>query len=141
MDKEMIEKLKNNLAKFRCLPAEDQDFLKSLPPESVQFLTEWGGWLATGSFGTLMPVGIYRIAPDYQPEPEVVECEVFTREGRLYYSSCPDDSGWTIECALNNPDFIGYKYGDGDVRCSPRRSNDPDRPAEIPTHVLFRRSK
>ena len=139
MDKEMIEKLKRNERAWMFLSKKEKGCLLSAPSKSVEYLSAIGeDWQEND--GNFDATDVYRIAPDYQPEPEVYECEVRkTDTDRLDFHYQMDD--WYLHFAVNFPDFIGYKYADGDVRCSPRRSNDPDRPAEIPTHVLFRRVK
>ena len=137
MDKEMIEKLKRNERAWMFLSKEEKGCLLSAPSKSVDYLSAIGeDWQEND--GNFDATDVYRIAPDYEPEPGVVECEVRKNvAGNLEFHYQMED--WYLPYAVNYPDFIGYKYADGDVRGLPRRSKDPESPAEIPTHVLFRR--
>ena len=76
MNKEMIEKLKGNIATLECLSKEEQVFLIDSPKKNVQWLSGEGKWLPVSPRVILLSTGRYRLHPDYSPEPEAVECEV-----------------------------------------------------------------
>lgn len=73
---EMIEKLKKNEKPFALLSKEEQDFLISLPDNTLECLQEWVPitwklitqicWESRSSLST----NTFRIKPDYKPEPE-----------------------------------------------------------------------
>ncbi len=65
---DMIEKLKENQAKFYKLEPEEQAFLKSLPDDSIQIMQDGGDWYGLQS-PNFEKYNRYRISPDYKPEP------------------------------------------------------------------------
>ena len=53
--------------------------------------------------------GTFHLRPDYEDEPEIVECEIYRQSNDLYYTHrgmCP------IYTAFGDPDFIGFKFED-----------------------------
>jgi hypothetical protein len=93
-----------------------------------------------------------KLRPDYEPKPEIVECEVKANRHGLHFV---DDEGRClgIGMAINYPDFIGFKYAGGVVSTSPRHYYDGIEGEQTwqiyesklltkyevltPTHVLF----
>lgn len=82
------------------------------------------------------PELVFRIKDSYK-EPKFVECKVYIDQldGLLAYEF--DRKRCWIHDAVDNPKFIGYKYKNGIVRVCPRLLDD-EKPAETPTHVVFK---
>ena len=151
----MIEKLQNNLKRWGHLEKREQEFIEKAFEEktaSVLYLnTNFGEWREKkcGSFGELT---IYRISPDYTPEPTIEECEVlpirFITEPIKFrhYNSNPI----SLYKAYSQAGFIGFKFADGRVLPYPVKYGAAhiqnvtglrDGPIENCTHVLIRRVK
>ena len=98
----------------------------------------------------------YRLHPDYEDEPEIVECEITEADGHLHFKYTTDDGmRHAIHQACDHRDFIGFKFEDETqtVSCMPIlyqmpgqtypfygiKSDDLGK-AEVlhATHVLFR---
>ena len=79
MNKELIEKLKNNEEHriFADMTSDEKKCLKWVSPENCEFLTDNNcrnlEWKSLGIQSEWYPQGIYRIKPDYQSEPEFVD--------------------------------------------------------------------
>lgn len=122
---ELIEKLKNNEAHkiFADMTQEEQDCLIEAGPVNCEFLTDnQCGGLLWGLIGTSFefypyPQGIYRIKPDYQPEPEYDDKEII--KGINHVSRCPleflgyyyeDDIFIPLHCLPSLPNFKCFWY-------------------------------
>lgn len=78
-EQEIIKKLKDNEAHriFADMSKEEQAILNKLySKKNVQFLSNSMMWELVAGYGTCCKNTIYRIAPDYQPEPEYVDLEI-----------------------------------------------------------------
>ena len=95
----------------------------------------------------------YRLRPDYEQEPEIVECEIKPQGDHLFYFSSAADYD-SLHTAIDRKDFIGFKYEDGIVRVAPRiyshgsgkwiymtEQEVSQCKVLTPTHCLFKRSK
>jgi hypothetical protein len=103
---EVIEKMKNNLATFGNLDRDTQDFLYTVP---CDVLLENGNWVRKTS--EFHRHDRYRIAPEYQPEPEIPFLEGYrleTIKGRTVLVYGEDIIGITE--APNILNFAGYGY-------------------------------
>lgn len=67
MNKELIEKLTNNLAMYKCLSVEEQAYFRKIGKENCLFLSPKGVW-KDGGDEDFIPDNRYRISPDYQSE-------------------------------------------------------------------------
>ena len=99
----------------------------------------------------------YRLRPDYEEEPEIVECEITEADGHLHFKYTTDDGmRHAIHQACDHPDFIGFKFEDGGILQYPVRYITPATKFTVncpsldtldaydiwhATHVLFRRPK
>jgi len=86
MDKEMIERLKQNTSAIGLIPAEMQDGLRELGVKGhIQKYTEVGLWINVPCNVALSDRHIsYRLRPDYQPpkpEPKIVKYEIYIGDG------------------------------------------------------------
>ena len=92
-----------------------------------------------------------------EKKPGIVECEVY--EGKLHtltYNRGDTFTACGIQCAMRDPDFIGFKYEDGNIYPQPVMYSENcglhfitqiesfasgKDIANRPTHVLFRSKK
>lgn len=93
--------------------------------------------------------------PDYEEEPEIVECEITEQKnGTLGYDRADGITQCSLGSALSYPDFIGFKFEGGQVELTPIVFKDGISTKAIcqfrnlaehevlhATHVLFRGSK
>lgn len=125
MDRDIIEQLKNNRTRFDLLSGELRTAVERLPRPN-NCLEYWRGgalkW-ATAGTPTFQADVVYRLRPDYEPEPEIVECEI---RGHMYVCE-PHRGKHTEELykAAFRPDFIGFKFKDGTVFASPIKYSVP----------------
>ena len=54
---------------------------------------------------------IYRLRPDYEEKPEIVECKIFKELTTLMYQMKLGGK-YRLSDASSDPDFIGFKHGD-----------------------------
>ena len=133
MNKELIEKLKQNEKPFGLLGEEEQSCLKNIGHRNRQFYGD--GWKIDND--SFVAAGIaYRIKPDYRSE--IIECEVkCADDGWLKYDY--DGETYGLTCALHYANFIGYRYASGYFVGPPRSFSNRETRAEIPTHVVFKK--
>ena len=135
---DMIEKLKNNLCQWRYMPKAERDFMQSLPPYSVGIIGERGDLYIFKAAQYFWNVeDIYRIVPDYEPEPEIVKCEVYEHEGLLFYKRRPELEGELLFYALCYADYVRCEDEDGNP-CGLRGYEKQNKPAKRPVYILFK---
>ena len=71
------------------------------------------------------------------PEPKIVECKVFKEAGLLMFENHKKGFKELLVHAVNDPNFVGYKYKSGNIAGVARAKHGYGRVADIPTHVLF----
>ena len=153
----LIQQLKDNEKPFGLMSEEMQEKAKEMPWKHFQV---WGyvgsedKWIMPGS-DTFRSHFTYRLRPDYEDDLEIVECEIITDQGKMWYmQGCLRHK---LHRAINDPDFVGFKFKDGTVAAAPFRPMlipTSPRGSSIPfdetkanedymhaTHVLFRRKK
>ncbi len=156
----LIQLLKDNEKPFGLMSAEMQEAMRQIGKNGFEryFARGNGTW---GEHDMTSRVFLhdtaYRLRPDYEDEPEIVECEIYPdeKDGLLTYMR--KDNPTFLIAAADDPNFIGFKFKDGTVAIA------PSRPMLIPTsprgfsasfdeikaiqdfmyatHVLFRRKK
>ena len=160
----VIQQLKDNEKPFILMSEEMQEWMLTVEkPEDIEHMVcrvnltiDWFSMSIRLDKGNCKHMeGTYRLRADYEDEPEIVECEIK-----------PDDQGWFkfkmrdgelaqfIHCAVNHPDFIGFKFLSGQVEltpivfkgsCSTKSICQFRDLAELKvlhaSHVLFRRKK
>jgi len=152
MNKELIEALKKNEKPFGKMTAEMKEAMFEIGIPHFQrymYLNAWHGNL--NSFASELT---YRLRPDYEMEPEIMENVVF-KVGKKLMTNITFNKRTTLSEAVDHPDFIGFRYGTGIILPYPvcydvdgestyQDSVHPDE-AEYKvihaTHVLFKRSK
>jgi hypothetical protein len=159
MDSETIKALKENEKPFGLMTAEMQAFAVDRETKDLLYYsqrtcsgsTEWLVNCNSPEEIKRDPLTAYRLRPDYEEKPEIVEWPIKKSDsGALcYYSEDFDICYNVINNALSNPDFIGFKYeGNPQAYPSPRRYRNPANGQEYifwqegwevltPTHVLF----
>lgn len=154
-EQEIIKALMENTSGFGLMSAEMRAKADSLPAVNLWEKYQGGKWVEIVQ-AVLLDDYIYRLRPDYEPEPEVVKCEVELRDEELKYCYNKDSGIWMlISQAVNDPAFIGFLYEDGQVSSTTRRYvwsaetkalaaiTDDHVPSKrvgevlTPTHVLF----
>ena len=148
MNKDLIEALKKNERPFRLMSLEMRQKAKEIGKEMFEVYGGNGWHKAIDA--NWMAIQAYRLHPDYQEQPEIVECVIgMSRDGQCLVCS-HHGSTLGISCAPDHPDFIGFKYtGDSNAYVEARRykDNNPTRTysvwavgriATVPTHALFR---
>ena len=100
---------------------------------SLQWL-DCGRWQIGGHwlFGDNL---IFRIRPDYTPEPEVVRCEVYESGNTLWFKR--DAKDYRLHEAIFLKDLIGCEYNSHWVSTEIRQLAGSNAPAEYPKYVLF----
>lgn len=140
---EMIEKLKKNEKGYRFLSDEETACMgKAQEAGGLVRLSMEGEWESKRQGCNLYVNDIYRISPDYQPEPEIGRCEVFyVKNGHgfdeLVFLRRGMEQG--IEMALRLTDFIGYEYKSGTISVQPRLYANRADTAPVPDYVLFKK--
>ena len=150
----VIQQLKDNRTAFGWMDQELQDNARRIGKDNFQCAPvdktclNWDGMVHNDKpfYAGLT----YRLRPDYEETPDVVECEVFTEDGILRFTH-DEDHHSALVWAPNRPDFIGFKYEDGSISSFSRlyqlESGDTqyvyypimgDCEVLTPTHVLFR---
>jgi hypothetical protein len=114
------------------------------------------GWEDSNTSTNFVHCRTYRLRPDYEEKPEIVECEVKERDGDLWWYSKRDNPVASIDRACRLPDFIGFKYADGNIYPQPVMYSENGGLhfisqiksfasgkdiANRPTHVLFQVTK
>ncbi len=113
---EQIEQLKCNLATLRGLDGGLRRAMEDIPKKDFIFLLSDGTWdNANPKQG--FEYEIYRLRPDYSPKPSVVECGIFKNIVDLAYHRKSDNH--SLSQAISDPDFIGFKFENGQVELSP----------------------
>ena len=159
---DLIKALKENKEPFGLMSEEMQAAMRRLNASDFEFyavITEteeslWDRCEDYGSTGDFWSGTVYRLRPDYE-ESGVVECEVFIEDGHLHFRRDLDGPRHSLAQALDEPDFIGFKYEDGSIHSIPR-SFKGERDGDIwgsvlsseklsdfkvltPTHVVFKK--
>jgi hypothetical protein len=156
-DIDLIKALKQNEKPYGLMSWEMQEGISGRRDNSdIEYYTDAGEWKPVNEHG--IPAvcdATYRLRPDYEEKPEIVEMEVFMSETCLKYKAS-DNCQWSLSYAINKPDFIGFKYEDGNIYPQPVMYSENGGLhfisqiesfisgkdiANRPTHVLFQRSK
>ena len=152
----LIQQLKDNEKPFGLMSEEMQ--VKALAVGKKEFrFYGMNGWETPASDDNFSSHNVFRLRPDYEDEPEIVEYEIYENANTTL---CYDCSGeWPVTDAPQCPDFIGFKFEDGKWYEDSIMPVDADgnligvedcTVADIvsgrvkvlhATHVLFRRSK
>ena len=112
----VIKQLKDNERPFGLMSTEMQDKASEIGKRDFQFYQySAGGFKAIAGQYDAGFVGdvTYRLRPDYEDEPEIVECEIFEDSNCLGFDGCKGIQGTEIANAVNHPDNIGFKFEDG----------------------------
>ena len=121
----MIDRLKANEKPFGLMDKDMQEAAEEIGPEYFEVyitnLSDECRWRTEGVHGkgfdsSCQKAQTYRLRPDYEPEPSIVECKIYElgEKGSLCFHR-KGDKPWNISNAINYPDFIGFNYQDDTV--------------------------
>ncbi len=149
MDSELRDvMLSMDHADFLCL--QDTSTIEDLVWRPVE-ADKW--YVAENLYNTV------RLRPDYANESEIEECRIRENNagGCLVFERRTHEGEIArLDCCIDDPDFIGFKFEDGGVGASPLKYSDGDHEGVLgqfyhlakgtnkvlhATHVLFRRQK
>ncbi|HUX47306.1 MAG TPA: hypothetical protein VMV58_04770, partial [Desulfosporosinus sp.] len=110
---EMIEKLKKNKIAFGLMSPEEQELLRKANTSNCLFYNPGGNWLTIRCDMDFDRDRTYAIKPDYQPEPEYVDLEIFALDGWLMVqrdSNCEflPYLQTHLHCLPSLPNFEGF---------------------------------
>lgn len=95
-------------------------------PMAVQRFAGEQGWVecSNNNYATFATL---RLRADYAEEPEIVECEIFFSDdnGRLSHYDIDDGRHMSIDQAVSQPDFIGFKKDGWIWGCLYKNKKDP----------------
>ena len=124
-NKEIIQALKNNRYPFgmwdkpECYGTELGGAMQAKAKEIGKFDIWTGngthGYSGETAIGRFNPAFTYRLRPDYEEKPEIVEWPIFQKDGELRYArhlADHDEQGHSLVLAMTKPDSIGFKYED-----------------------------
>jgi hypothetical protein len=153
---DIIKALKENETPFGMLSDEIQ--MKAMRIGKAGNFEFWNEtrWALQSNKEIFRKEYTYRLRPDYEEKPEIVECEIYVnKDGYLEFKKGAMLCG--LQEPIDNPDFIGFKYEDErsheDIRPTPLPRLYMDDEGNIfsqykegyevltPTHVCFRSTK
>lgn len=121
---ELIQALKDNKLKHEDLSTELQEAFLALSPEDLEFSA---GWKPIRNPGYRPQDNeTLRLRPDYEEKPGIVEWPINPDSGGTLCYEHPIEGIIVdkITEAVNQHDFIGFKYEDGVITAMPRRYKD-----------------
>ncbi len=133
MAKNILEQLKQNEKPFGLMSAEMQEKMIEIGKQNLDcFWPQNGGtWNAAYTTDEIYcGTDTYRLRPDYEEEPEIVECELYNKESqtRGCYIKAYDFGNKTGLGLAQYPDGykrIGFKFKDGTVMGTPVKYSVP----------------
>ncbi len=111
----IMEQLKKNVIVCGEMPDDLQTCMFAMKIADFD-RRNYNDWIKCSSTEEFEGCYTYRLRADYEDEPEIVEYPIFEFNGRLKYKqnlADGDDFGIDIDMAARNPDFIGFRFGDG----------------------------
>jgi len=113
----VIQQLKKNEKPFGLMSEEMQVKAREIGQPEFEMYMKDDTWMTCGhcnNFGSKKVTDqTYHLRPDYEEEPEIVECEIFEDSNCLGFDGCKGIQGTEIANAVNHPDNIGFKFEDG----------------------------
>ena len=155
----IIQQLKDNEKPFGLMSEEMQEKASEIGRCANFKCLSGRTWASCTSKANIFDYDrTYRLRPDYEDEPEIVECEIWADDGHLHFRHrLGGGLQHSIHQACDHPDFIGFKFEDGQIWNSPiNYSFGGTAPGfrttveiietngcvvQHATHVLFRRNK
>jgi hypothetical protein len=156
-DKEIIQALIDNEKPFGLMSEEMQAKAKEIGHRGFIYYTGDGTttWITCHLDSRFDRFRTYRLRPDYEEKPEIVECEVYVSTTHINKNVKFDrEEPYFLYEATAMPDFIGFKYEGGyvcvyargyrrsgsDVIYYGMQLDSVDKYEVLtPTHVLFQR--
>lgn len=165
-DSQIIERLKDNEKAYCYMPLELQQAASDIKGkhfvclQTDESVIKYGPKKYTSDALTRHITDVWRLHDDYKPakpEPEIVECEIsIGNDNILGFLYKKNNFNSRLNCAIEQPNFIGFKYEGNLTDTSPRmyKALVPgvtkyqtgiltdeviDWEVLTPTHVLFRK--
>ncbi len=154
----ILEQLKENEKPFGLMSEEMRAKQGDMEKSDFQVFRN-GAWMNYDASFPGCNSFVYRLRPDYEDEPEIVECEIIADgNGKFHYNRPDGITNCSLSTAVNCPDFIGFKFEDGTVFGLPVKYSVPGVTTKgyyafyddiktsqalehHATHVLFRQKK
>ncbi len=132
----LIQQLKDNEKPFGLLSEEMQAKLKTIDSKDIECLqaAEQADWHSCFNYSLTNiinhPTNTYRLRADYEEEPEIVECELYTAPSMhkgfvLDVYDFGIDRDLSIALVPNGYKRVGFKFEDGTVFGSPVKYSLP----------------
>ncbi len=157
----VIKLLKDNEKPFGLMSEEMQAKMRDVDAAAFQRFSarDNGTWCDHDMTDRVFLYDVpYRLRPDYEDEPEIVECEIYSaRDGNVYIDvyDFEDEEEIRLDVIPVGYKRIGFKFEDGNMSASPVRYRNrsgaiwhtvpledvADFEVLHATHVLFRRKK
>ena len=125
MDSIIIQALKTNKEPFGLMSAEKQVKAKEIGVSSFlvyQALT-WIDQFKASLKSQFTTSNAYRLRPDYEEKPEIVECEVIKDYSGDLSVRLDEGDPWPLTACPNHPGFIGFEW-DGILWGRPYKCKD-----------------
>lgn len=146
---DIIQQLKDNCRPFGLMSEEMQEKAKKIGIKQFSEYMLIGEWQHYDDTCWLLGT-TYRLRPDYEEQPEIVECEIVKQGDHRHYRS--GGTQYSLHEACDRAAFSGFKFEDGSIHFTsiwhdgPRDSTALDvESGQVKvlhaTHVLFRRTK
>ena len=159
--KNLIEQLKDNEKPFGLMSEEMQEKAREIGQPEFEMYMKDDTWIRCGGCNNFHSKKVtdqtYRLRPDYAEKPEIVECEIFGKQGHLHFIPPPQAENTvrhSLHQACDHPDFIGFKFEDGGICIMPIKYGKLSSMQALgytaeelaeqvlhATHVLFRKTK
>jgi hypothetical protein len=118
--KKLIERMKNNRVPNYLLTDEEFECLESVGYRDLEYYKlSVKAWHANITFIEKRSITVYRIRPDYQPEPEpeIIKCEIYgsgtSDATKLYFRY--NNNSLMLYKAIGFAGFKGFEFADGTV--------------------------
>jgi hypothetical protein len=120
-NKNLIEKLKNKdcVRPFGLMSEEEQECFKKVGKENCIYYSEHECWSSVSVNQIFQSCITYAIKPDYKPEPEYVDLEIYINDGidKRYRLGCSVNNMWRDLHELPSlPNFEGFYMPDPVVK-------------------------
>lgn len=108
MDKELIERMKQNRVRDELLTCKEKECLQEVGAKNCEYFSTDKIWCPAAYLNS---AHVFRIKPDYQPpkpEPKIVKCEVYVKKNKkLHFTYGGED--YASEVATRIISFLYFE--------------------------------